>query len=203
MGGINFVTRNCGIVLQHIKSTQTLYSILDHAQGVLTAHIKREDICIGACIKYNLVQNRTWIILEDVELIALPIVRGVNDLVLVHCALEICSYCMPVGSINPGVYELLGYLYEEQFINKLQPALLKKVFLCKLLIVLGLYPHEKKFQNSFFHQLATESIDNLGHRSVSMVNEQDVGDWLRACIAVHAQDKKLKTVHITDWLERP
>lgn len=195
--------RNCGIVLAPLKSTQTLYVVLDSVHGVLTGIIKRNDLFVGACIEYTLSSSRIWMILDDVEIIALPAVKDIKDLLLFHRVMEICYHCMPCGSVNPGVYEFLLHLYNEKFMNQLQPALLKKVFLCKLFIILGLYPHEKKFHNSFFHHLASESIDNLWCRSVSMVSEQDVGNWLRACIAVHAQDKRLKAVHITDWLEIP
>lgn len=197
------MTKHCGIILAHIKSTANLYSILDYSKGVLVGTIKREHLCVGSCIEYTLSADRMWVVLEDVELIALPAVTHVGDLLLFHCVMEICYHCMPVGSFNPGVYELIVCLYDRQIMDKFKTALLKKVFLCKLFIILGLYPHEKKFHNSFFHQLASESIDKFCCRSVSMVNEQDVGNWLKACIGAYAQDKRLKTVRITDWLEIP
>lgn len=197
------VTRNCGIVLAHIKSAQTLYSILAYTQGVQIGTIKRENLCVGVCIEYSLCQSRTGMVLEDVDIIAMPAITEVNDLLLFHCVMEICYHCMPVGSVNHGVYEYLLCFYDHQLMKQLRSPLLKKLFLCKLFTTLGLYPHEKKFHNSFFLQLASESIDNLWCRSVSMIKEQEIGDWLRACIAIHAHDKRLKTVRISDWLEIP
>lgn len=195
------MTKNCGIILAHIKSTHSLYSILDYTLGVFTGSIKREGLSVGACIEYNICPSRTWTVLEDVNLLALPAIKEVHELLLFHCVIEICSHCMPAGSVSTDVFKLILCLYDQQFMNQVQTALLKKVFLCKLFVILGLYPHEKKFHNSFFHQLATESLDKLCCRPVSMVNERDIGDWLKACIATYAHDKKLNTIRMTDWLE--
>lgn len=194
--------RNVGIILKRVNTVGSVYLVLDKNDTVLAFSIIREDICVGACIEYTVSQRRTKFIAEEVELIGFPCVARVADLFLLHKALEVCSCCMPVASSTSGVFEHVCALYDNSLEQLLRTALVKKIFLCKLFALLGFYPHEKKFQNQFFHKLATETLDNLYPFSVSMVQEDDIEDWLRACIAMHAQEQKFKTGSIGEWVER-
>ena len=108
---------------------------------------------------------------------------------------------MPTGSSTPGVFEHIRCLYDDSVALQLRAGIVKKIFLCKLFALLGFYPQEKKFQNQFFHSLATESLDNLWSFSVSMVQEEDIEEWLQSCIAMHAQEQKFKTGSIGEWVE--
>jgi hypothetical protein len=193
--------RNLGIILKRDDPAKSVYSILDQCEGVLVCSIAREDICAGACIEYSLSRQRTRLLADEVELIEFPCIATVADLLLLHRALEICVRCMPVGSITAGVFEHVRSLYDSSMSPLLRVSLVKKIFLCKLFALLGFYPHEKKFQNQFFHNLATETLDNLRTYSVSMVQEEDIEEWLQACIAMHTQEQKFKTRFLGEWVE--
>jgi hypothetical protein len=193
--------RSLGIILKRINMAKPVYSVLDRQEGVLACSIAREDVCVGACIEYSLCSNRTKMAADEVELVGFPCIAQVADLLLLHRTLEICSCCMPIGSSSPGVFEHIQALYDSSRAVWLRPAVVKKIFLCKLFILLGFYPQEKKFQNKFFQNLATESLDNLLPFSVSMMQEEDVEEWLRSCIAMNTQEQRFKTRALGEWVE--
>ena len=193
--------RNVGIILKRNNPVKNQYSLLDQNEGIIICSIAREDICAGACIEYNLSKQGTRLFAEDVELIEFPCISTVADLLLLHRALEICFECMPVGSVTTGVFELIVTLYDDSMSSLLRMGLVKKIFLCKLFALLGFYPHEKKFQNQFFHSLATETLDNLKTFSLSMMQEEDIEAWLQSCMAMHMQRAKFKTRSLGKWVE--
>ena len=195
------MTRSLGIILKRSNPTKPVYSILDSQDGVIVCSIAREDMCAGAYIEYTRSIRLTWMVANEVELIEFPCISQVADILLLHRALEICSLCMPTGSSTPGVFEHIRYLYDNSMMPRLRTAVIKKIFLCKLFALLGFYPHEKKFQNPFFHSLATESLDNLGAFSVSIVQEKDIEEWLQSCVAMHTCEQKFKTGSIGEWVE--
>jgi hypothetical protein len=93
-------------------------------------------------------------------------------------------------------------LYDNAMIPHFKTRLVKKIFLCKLFILLGFYPREKKFQNQFFHNLATKSLDNLPPFPVSMMQEEYIEEWLQACIAMHVHEQKFRTRSLGEWVEK-
>lgn len=195
------MVRHTGIILKRTNPTKSLYSVLDKTEGVIFCSIVRQGICPGACIEYTLQQKAIWLVADNVELVAFPLVNNTADLLLLHRALEICLVCMPIGSFTPGIFEYISILYDTPSMACLESSLVKKIFLCKLLALLGFYPHEKKFQNPFFHSLIAQSLDNIISFPVSMVQEKDVEEWLQSCIAVHIQEQKLKMRSIGEWVE--
>ncbi len=196
-----FMIRSLGIILKRNNPTKQVFSILDHLEGVMVCSIAREDIYIGASIEYTIRNQRTWLVADEVEMIGMPYVEQYTDLLLLHSVLEICSLCMPAGSLTPGVFEHVQRLYDDSVVIRLRTSVVKKIFLCKLFALLGFYPQEKKFQNKFFHSLITESLDNLWAFWVSMVQEKDIEEWLKSCIAMHTQEQKFKTMVISEWVE--
>lgn len=193
--------RGMGIILKRMNRARPIYSMLDGQDGVFICSIAREDVCVGACVEYSLYNKRTKIVAEEVDMVGFPCIAQVADLLLLHSALEICTCCMPIGSSSPGVFEHMYTLYDVSRAVLYKQAVAKKIFLCKLFVLLGFYPHGKKFQNQFFQSLATESLDNLLPFSVSMMHEEDVEEWLQACIATHVQEQKFKTRSLGDWVE--
>jgi hypothetical protein len=195
------MVRHTGIILKRTNPTKSLYSVLDKADGVIFCSIARQGICPGAYIEYTLQQKATWTIADNVELVSFPVVNNTEDLLLLHRVLEICIVCMPIGCFTPGIFEYISALYDTSSIVYMEKRLVKNIFLCKLLALLGFYPHEKKFQNPFFHSLINQSLDKLVSFSVSMVQEKDIEEWLQSCIAVHIQEQKLKMKSIGEWME--
>jgi hypothetical protein len=191
------VTRR-GIVLKHINPTKQVCLILDSQCGVQAYVLPREGICMGAYIEYTIREQRIWTVADDIELIALPYVKDISDLLLFHRVFDICSTCMPIGSSSPGVFEHICTLYHDRLLDT---TLLKKIFLCRLLTLLGFYPHEKKFQSKFFLGLISQSFETGKYLNTATVQENDVEEWLLSCLALHMHDQRLKTLHIGEWME--
>jgi hypothetical protein len=181
-----------GIILKRINLSQSLYLILDKSDGVIVCSIIRQGMFPGAWIEYTLRQKSSFLMADNAELVASPIINNTDDLALLHRVLEIFLICMPPGSFTPGIFECVLTLYDRSCTNFMQTSLVKKIFLCKLLTLLGFYPREKKFQNQFFSNLIYQSLDNLVSIPISIVQERDIEEWLRSCITVHMQEHRLK-----------
>lgn len=185
-----------GIIVYYATTNYKQSKILDNSGAIVNGSISRTDLCVGACIEYRVKKQSSWIIFEDVDLIAWPNVSTIDDLLLLHQALEICLYCMPQGSLTEGVFEHIFYLYEghiEQFSNS---AFFKKIFLCKLFLMLGLYPEDKRFHSRFFEQLTTKSFDKLWCQPAIIANEKEIDEWLMMCIAIHVPTYRLKAMQL-------
>lgn len=184
-----------GIVLRKNNPYSTYY-LLDEHNGILLSTIAREGICTGACIHYTIQQKLNWNTATGVELIAMPCTQTLNDLMFFHNALEICHACMPVSSISPGVFEHISYFYDEMAFNTISTDFLKKLFLCKLLILLGFYPHDTKFNNKFFYKLAIRPFDYCITALPTEADQPDLDDWLASCLAIAINNRELNTGHI-------
>lgn len=184
-----------GIILKKNSPSLSHY-LLDAHHGTLLSIIAREDICTGACIEYTLQHKGSHNKVTNVELIAMPYTQTITDLIFFHSALEICQKCMPVSSISPGVFEHLLYFYHDCTAQSLNTAFLKKLFLCKLLILLGFYPHEVKFRNNFFYKLATRPFEYCLSNLALEHTQHELDTWLHSCLALAINTHELKTESI-------
>lgn len=185
-----------GIILSYTTSSSKQAKILDESGTILSGHITRIDLCLGACVEYRIKKKSSWTLFEEIDIIAWPTVLTVDDLLVLHQSLEICLYCMPQGSLTEGVFEHIFYLYEghiEKFNNS---AFFKKIFLCKLFLLLGLYPEDKRFHSHLFEQLVTKSFDKLWCQTAIITDEKEIDTWLAMCIALHVPALRLKAMQL-------
>jgi hypothetical protein len=183
------------IIIKNEYPQKGVLTLLDQSMGVIACRSDRYNIARGTLIEYKHSCHGIWNKAREIEMIALPCCKTVSDLLFVHRALEICAQFILEGSVSDEVFDLMCYLYNLNSFSSLQTSLLKKIFLCKMFIVIGVWPVGERFQKPLFYRLATESIDNLLAQPIQLRCELDLDGWLRACVASHPHANDFKTWH--------
>lgn len=183
------------IILKNEYPRKTRLMLLDQSDGVICVSTNRFDLAIGTLIEYKQTCSDIWYKATEIEMVALPACKTFVDLLFVHRALEICLQCMPSGSASDDLFFVMCYLYNKNVFSLVQSSLLKKLFLCKIFIVLGIWPAGEQFQKPLFYRLAMESIDKLLEQPIQLKSELDLDRWLRACVASHPRAGDFKTWH--------
>lgn len=154
-------------------------------------------LAVGSLIEYCCVERGVGYNAQSINVHALPCCKLLPDLLFFHRVLEICVQFIPEGVEARDLFGLLLALYDQKRFAALQDNLFKKIFLCKIFIVLGVWPAGEKYQSAFFHHIAAESIDNLLGISVELKNEYALNDWLQMCVAMHPRAQDFKTWHFS------
>ncbi len=176
-----------------------LCTLLDSHHGVVAGRTRGCPLYVGSYLEYTRCTRECRTHFRDVEPVKNPCIETLDDLVVSHIALGVCHECMPEGSTTAGVFEHLEGLYnEKQSAERRYSSFLKKVFLCRLCMLLGLYPHEKKFMAGFFCRLMGERADCGDGDGINAGREGEVDEWLRACVRDHASNHGFKALRMMD-----
>jgi len=186
------VKKNTGIILKQYHPQNRKICVLDKQLGKITCIPNKKRVATGALISYFITRNKAPFFIDSIEILAIPFDTAINDILFLHHILELCDYFIPLQSPSKEVFILINYLYF--FPNKIKSILEKKFFLFKLFIFLGVYPAGTEFQNPYFHSLASQSIDTIISNNLHSEIEKDLDRWLHACIDIHPDINKLKTV---------
>ena len=181
------------IVLRNEYPERLRMLLFDENRGIVSCWSDRMDLAVGSLIDYSCAESGTGYSAQAINVHALPCCGQLSDLLFFHQVVEICVQFIPEGSEAKDLFALLLFLYDQKRFISLQNDFLKKVFLCKIFIILGIWPAGKKFQNSFFYRIASESIDNLLGLSIELKDECVLNDWLQMCIAMHPHARDFKT----------
>ncbi len=181
------------IVLRNEYPERARLLLFDENKGIASCRSNRMDLAIGSLIDYSCTQSGSGYSAETINVHALPCCKQLPDLLFFHRVLEICVKFVPEGAESKDLFELLLFLYDQRKFAALYNDLFKKIFLCKIFIVLGVWPAGKKFQNPLFYHIASESIDNLLGLSIDLKSEYGLNDWLQMCVAMHPRAHDFKT----------
>lgn len=185
--------QNIGIVLKKYFPQKVKLSVLDSKLGKIACVPNRVDICVGAFIDYHINCYRGFYFVNTVNILKIPsLFCKMPDLIFFHHVLEICYFFIFEGSPVSEIFELLSFLYfsADTIYNRCS----KKIFLCKLFFLLGIYPEDKHFQLLFFNRVASESIDILINETIDLRIERRLDAWLSACLAMHPYVNSFKTI---------
>lgn len=185
------MTLGCGIVLQKLFAQRYAISVFDRHEGKKIAVPSTENICLGSLIEYQVTEKRHAWHLHAIQTLALPRATDTQELLFVHHVLEICSHFLPINAAAQDIFDLLINLY--------QPCPLlahdegRFVFVAKLLMALGIYPHVKALNPLCAHILRTP-IDNLSAEPIHLDSKQELCAWIFASLAGHPCITQLKTL---------
>lgn len=199
---------SCGIVLRN-DSSKNKITIFDQQQGKIYGLSKRHDRCPhGGLIYYRSEEWRSHVILHDVDLIALPALWVRYDILFFHHVLELILYFMQPAQQSHELFALCKIMYKYFSYEGKQLLFFKKLFLCRLLITMGIYTE----------LLPTNLENNRGSCDEADANEDQIlfslisgsGDimlneyhelldkkmsiWLNECLQTHAGKTHLKTL---------
>lgn len=184
--------KQTGIILKTYFPQKRKIAILDCKLGKIEAvPTDAHRLGLGFCIEYYARPQGTVYFLESVRLHDVPLRLGKADILFLHHVLEICYFGVPFGSCVPEIFEMIDFLY-----TKSEPIEYhyKIAFIFKLLTSIGIYPHEARFQQAQFYNLATESIDSIAARSIDLSVQQELHSWIYASISEHHLVKHFKTI---------
>jgi hypothetical protein len=181
-----------GIVLSGNPEQSSKVSLLDSKLGRLEGYLFSQRRLVGALLDYT-IQMRNglhWIV--NYEIVDMPLSLARVDLLFLHHVLELCCHFMPNGTHDEGVFELLMILYKQDS-QKYSP-LYKKVFLFKILTMVGLYPEHTILRKPSVYRLINMSIDKIMTESIDLECEKDLGQWIAMCIADHPRIEHFKSI---------
>lgn len=187
----------CAIILKSDISNRNKITVLDRDAGVCTLYVhQKHACCCGAFVRYHAEMRAHSLCVRELSLCSIPAFSSVPALLFFHQVLEICLHSVPCGDAAEDVFDLVAFLYSREnslLLDCQQAAMAQKVFLCKLFIVLGMYPDDKKFQKLYFKRIMIESIDSLMLQPIDLVYEGELDEWIRACFAIHPYRQSFKT----------
>lgn len=183
--------QGCGIVLQKLFPQRYAICLFDRHEGKKIAIPSTEDICLGALLEYQIHPTRTSWRIRHITPLALPTAHDTQELLFIHHALELCYQILPLDYRAPDIFSLMMLLYDK-------PAWLTNrkghlIFVAKLLMMLGVYPHEDTL-SPLIMQILRTPIDNLATGAIHLESENELSAWVYASIAGHPCVKYLKTV---------
>ena len=185
--------KNIGFILKRYQPKKRTIAMLDSNLGKIKCVPNKEIFTIGALVKYGIKTNKSPYFLEYIEIIHIPFDTAVKDILFFHHVLEICYHFIPYHSPTDETFELLKYLY--LYPNRINCNNDKKLFLFKLLTILGVYPEGANFQTPHFHTLATTSIDKILSNNLHIKSENKLDIWLHRCVTIHPEFSKFKTIN--------
>ena len=125
-----------------------------------------------------------------------------KNLLFFHHVFELCYYFIPVGLSSKNIFQHLLFLYRSDKI--FDNICLQKLFVGKLLFMLGVYPPEKLFNESLyvnFVNLFSKPIDMLVKLDIDLEYKKKLNFWLLGCVNVHPCVGSFKTVHFLRKME--
>lgn len=185
--------RHKGIVLKSWHAKKCKIALLDMRYGRIDTSTYRSIDSAGLLLSYSLESVRGRLLMTDVMIENSPLYLAQEDILFLHHVLELCCTFIPVGSCTQGIFALLLKLYEPR--DYLQARQYKKLFIFKLLALLGIASCHYHMRVHTLYQLHTISIDTFMQESLHLESEKDLDNWLQHTIAEYTNRGQLQTVH--------
>lgn len=181
-----------GIVLKKLSSHKV--ALLDKERGRLDA-ITLKPLCIGSLLHYHIEKERgTIVYLTDTVLTDLPFALARKDILFWHHVLELCFYFIPLASHTAELFELCTFLYtvDRDVCWSMQA---KKIYLFKLLHVIGVYPQLPQLSPATLHHFITLPMADIIDEVLDGYHEKKLDEWLRVCVSDHPAVMQFNTIH--------
>lgn len=190
-------------IILHLATETTHTTLFDHLHGkiqVYRPHDRSKYLLHGSLIQYVFKKNNTRNI-ADVVVKAMPASWVIQDLLFFHHVLEIASFFLAEAEPAPAVFEHFQLLYSEP--SSADIHLFKKLFMCRLFTLLGIYPENAPTRHRDLFNLISRPIN-------IMLNAQDdyaqrtgaITTWLLACIHTHPHAHRLQTINFLTHLDQ-
>lgn len=186
--------------------------IVRPATGRFNRRRNGSNLSAGIAIKFFTKPGSTTLV-SRFEVLIVPSMPLGPHLYWFHHLLEICYYFIPVGDISVDVFKLLRYaleLSEKSYVFDPYFHVVRKVFLLKILILLGFYPSRSAAPNDLievsylFKDVVLVILDSsniqkvrslhvlLGNVSKQTIKEID--KWVLGCLYEHPHVEYFKTL---------
>lgn len=186
--------KNWGIVLRQPHNGNNKISVLDKEIGkidgiVPATHLHR--LCRGAIIQYVISTQRNGSLFQALDIIEIPFEWARHDILFLHHLLEITFHFLPFHIKHDSVFELLRFIYS---MPRGHSLLLKKLYVMRLFILLGMYPDINK--DSTLVIALKRPFDDIVDKGIHLgINESELDAWLLECVFTHPHVSLFKTMH--------
>lgn len=190
------MNRQRAIVLKNHSPKRSILSLFDRDAGRIDAiNYAVATVPLGALIEYVPHENQRGVQqkITDIQLYDLPLELAARDIMFLHHVLELCHGLIPLGSHDQDVFNLLQILYTSG--HWIDESIYKKIFLSKLLVMLGLYPESVILHHAWFLQIIQTPFDEIIKCDLDRENEEKLDQWLQTCIASYPEASAFKTIH--------
>lgn len=183
-----------GIVLKHYLPQKNTCALLDSSLGRITGILIHDRMSPGTVLQYKLVQKKEWYIMEQIEIIYMPLYLARSEMLFLHYMLEMCYHFVHEGTGASRVYNLLIFIFNQRSFTLEQ----KKNLLCVLLALLELYPEDAAVSTAHLYALAQQPLEEIFNKKIDLKIEKNIAGWLYQSIQVHMHTKHFKTIHFLD-----
>lgn len=186
--------RQTGVIIKSYLPGKQKLILVDQHHGKIEVIPNNTRAHVGMHVAYSLQSaSGNHFFLTEIEILDLPAQLVQEDLLFLHHIYELCFYCIPFGNCAKDVYTLLMLLYTHQqwFVHSLN----KKLFLFKLVHLIGMHPDSEKSDMSLLYRFTHESLDILMHETIDLEIESALDHWLAECIVAHPYNRSFKTAH--------
>lgn len=198
-----------GVILRVNPSISKKILLLDHREGMIDVYLQNTPYVLqhGRLIRYALSKRKSFFVIQDIELIAEPAVWAQSDIFFLHHVLEIAATLLAPHNPSADVFDLFTALYQTSYNQFCLPdrAFFKKCFLAKLFALVGIYPENNHscphaFSPELF-RLISGSLDTMVRSAPNPMRDEQISQWLKACVAVHPEVNGLKTAVFFTYLD--
>jgi len=158
---------------------QSLYKTVQLQQGSLITCAYKDPHFVTAPL------------IEDVVVEHMPLAWAQIDIHFLHYILEVYYFFLPHGFECSLSFSFFLELFSQY--ASLITIFRKKVIVCKLFSLLGVYPHDKEVYEHVMYLLKSP-IDNLMYQDLPLANEGVLDQWLLWCVKMHPQGKLFKAI---------
>jgi hypothetical protein len=183
-----------GIVLRHYDPQKNTCALLDCSLGRITGVLVHDHLSAGTVLQYRLVRKKEWYIMEQVEMIHMPLFLARSEMLFLHYVLEMCYHFVPEGSGVSRLFDLLIFIFDQHSFSIEQ----KKVILCVLLVYLELYPENAAHATAHLYMLGQLPLPEILNKKIDVKVEKNIAEWLYQSIEVHMGTQQFKTIHFLD-----
>lgn len=187
-----------GIVLRLYKDKPFAVTLLDQTLGRIELYRTPSHTyptLVGSLVSYQRTQRTHNFFADRITLVGLAEEIIPHDLLFLHHVLEIVTHFMPAGNHDERLFDLLLYLYRPAPNKWSTDRLLQKIFLCKIVALLGMNDAvHNRLLLTVIPYLDTP-IDILDSESLHLTNEQHITTWLHRCLEAHQPLAHFKTAH--------
>lgn len=188
-------TPSKGIVLKNLQPQHARIALFDQEYGRLDVTLFPSLIIVGSQVSYRLVKGfDDFYHIKDLRLDEVPFALARFDILFLHHVLELCYYFIPIATGTSEIFDLLRFLYSSDK-KWWGSSAIKRLFLLKLLMLIGYYAMPLALDTEMIKKLVTTSLEDDAIHELATIHKKAIDSWLRICLAEHPHIKKFKTVH--------
>lgn len=184
--------KHIAIILKKLHPYEPRVALLDQKKGRLNARGIKQSFIEGSIIEYSAEIKYGTLFIQSSEYLYMPLSWAVHDILFLHHVLEICYRFIPLESCVDGIFDLLCLLFKnEQSEWKISA---KKMFLCRLFLLVGMYPQTNFIKTKIAMSLLYISMEDMIQLKIDKNDQLLMDRWLIECISKHHLGFDFKTI---------